>query len=112
MKATKYILYLSKTNSYFVNKSREDWPVKIITTYDIEKAKFYQSESGAKMGAIQLYDELPQIITVEIEIKPISMGEVITREAVEVKKKETLNNKYSKLQEDLLTNWNKEQNKV
>lgn len=108
VKTTKYVIFLGLQNGYFVAK-KGVWPKKVAITYDIEKAKLYSSHSGAELGATELYDELPQIVTVEVTVEAIAMGEVITREAIETIKREKLESQMEKQRNELLDNWNKEQ---
>lgn len=80
-----------------------------IVTFNIEEAKLYMSYGGAEKGARQLYNDLPQIMTVEIEITPIAMGEVITREAIDQRKIDKLEGQIDKKRQEILENWNREQ---
>lgn len=119
MAATRYVLFLETQNGYFLN-FKEDETTKTgqraTVTFEIEKAKIYTTKRGAMDAATGLYDELPHLVTAEMSLEPVGMGDVITktqileaREEREVKKRERLLNKMEKERETALAAWNQEQ---
>lgn len=112
-KATKYLIFLSNRNAYFKGK---DEGHQIIETQLLAKAKWYESFSGAETASYSLLEENPQIMTLEINVEPIGLSEIITKSKWESTQNEKDNKRQEKLissldkkREELIASWNKEQ---
>ena len=112
-KATKYLIFLSKRNTYF--KGRDEGH-QIIETQVLAKAKWYESFSGAESASYSLLEENPQIMTLEVNIEPIGLSEVITKSKWEStqnekdnKRREKFISTLDKQRDEIIANWNREQ---